>query len=383
MAKFDAVTRGAQGEARVHDLLTRTQPQFGYALLDDLLINFNGHTSQIDHALIDHFGVLVIETKNYAARLKGRSDEKYWTACYPNGRTRQMYNPLRQNDGHRSWLHRFLTQYGRTLDERYVQSLIVFAKGEIDSLELEGVDGLRVIAADHLTNWIEQRYDFQPNEGNLGPEAQADLVEFLVSQDKSGDPSTVQRHIESARAAKAGRTSVKRPNPQQLSRSRRANDELLTLVAKAAVLIAVLSGLWLMSRGCTTAMALPVSSPASQVSAGTAPFDAALALRALREGEPELASSLIDPGSPALSVKRGLPTHTWRYKQGTGPRDDRAVHLRDPRRLRAHRRRHQGVTEANPIALRTAMQGSCRRSVAAGPTTAVATDSSLRGGTRD
>ena len=207
MNERDRFARGAAGEKRVADILEELRTSLGFAYVHDVLLCFNGKTTQIDHVLIDRYGVLVIETKTYGALLKGTSDDRFWTACYRSGQSRQMLNPLFQNDGHRKWLHKLLLQQGRTLPENYVQSLVVFVKSEIGELGLSDADRLRVISTPDLGPFVRARYDFCPNEGQLGYEAQLDLYEFILSANQSGDPEAVARHVASVKKAKAKKSS--------------------------------------------------------------------------------------------------------------------------------------------------------------------------------
>ncbi|WP_456273194.1 nuclease-related domain-containing protein [Bacillus sp. AK031] len=52
--------------------------------------------SQIDHAIIIPYGIIVIETKNYQGTIYGGKDRKNWLI---NGKFK-MLNPLKQNYGH-------------------------------------------------------------------------------------------------------------------------------------------------------------------------------------------------------------------------------------------------------------------------------------------
>ena len=42
----------------------------------------DGTTTQIDHIVVSQWGVFVIETKTFAGRIYGKSDEPQWTAKY-------------------------------------------------------------------------------------------------------------------------------------------------------------------------------------------------------------------------------------------------------------------------------------------------------------
>jgi len=99
----------------VADLLRAEAPRLGYKMLNNLLLVDDRTTAQIDHVLVDRFGIVVVETKNYHALIRGRSDDRKWTACYSGKeRRRERFpNPLRQNDRHREMLHRVLGACGR------------------------------------------------------------------------------------------------------------------------------------------------------------------------------------------------------------------------------------------------------------------------------
>jgi hypothetical protein len=213
MNQRDMLARGAKGEQIVAEILKDLSPSLGYTYVNDILLDFNGRTSQIDHVLIDRYGILVIETKMSAALLKGTSTDHDWTACYASGKTHPMFNPLMQNEGHRKWLHKVLTQNGRDLPANYVQSLIVFADGKIDALELSDTDKMRVVSKSGLADFVRARYDFQPNVGQLGPEAQQDLCEFIVASNRRDDPVIWAKHLESCEKAKAGRSGPPKSRP--------------------------------------------------------------------------------------------------------------------------------------------------------------------------
>lgn len=70
-----------------------------YRRIDDLLIQHNGHSTQIDHVVISEFGIIVIETKNYSGWIFGSDDSEYWVKNQ-YGRKYRFYNPIRQNESH-------------------------------------------------------------------------------------------------------------------------------------------------------------------------------------------------------------------------------------------------------------------------------------------
>lgn len=266
MSEPDPFAKGIQGEHRVAKILEDLRSTFGYGLIHDILLDFNGTTSQIDHLLIDRFGILVIETKTYGALLKGRSEDRYWTACYAGARHRRMYNPLLQNEGHRKWLGKLLFQHGRNLADKYAQSLIVFAEGETRTLDLSGIDPMRVISQDGLLDFIRARYDFEPNEGQLGYEAQLDLYQFILAMNQRGNSEVEARHLVSVKAAEVGRpkkrqvayarprrTGISPPHTGQHKTSDSEELAKLALIALTGIL------LWLVLFGARSCLIAPIT----------------------------------------------------------------------------------------------------------------------------
>lgn len=71
--------KGKCGENIINQIL---QQMDGYKyVLNDIMINDNGKSRQIDHIFVSEYGVFVIETKNYAGAIYGKEkiDEIYIT----------------------------------------------------------------------------------------------------------------------------------------------------------------------------------------------------------------------------------------------------------------------------------------------------------------
>ena len=56
---------GKRGEEFVHDILTNLSEE--YYILDDIVLETQRGTTQIDHIVVSKYGIFVIETKNTAA----------------------------------------------------------------------------------------------------------------------------------------------------------------------------------------------------------------------------------------------------------------------------------------------------------------------------
>jgi hypothetical protein len=95
--------KGLEGERLVSEVLKKKKVRY----FTDVLLEIGTHTTQIDHLVIfPDKTVLVIETKNKDGVILGKADEQNWTQYFP-GQSFQFYNPVKQNEGHIRFLHRF------------------------------------------------------------------------------------------------------------------------------------------------------------------------------------------------------------------------------------------------------------------------------------
>ena len=89
--------RGRMGERRVSSRLS-SLPN-GYDVYNDVYIEVQGRSVQIDHVVISRYGVFVIETKNYTGWIYGTDQSEYWTKNM-YGNKYLFRNPVRQNYAH-------------------------------------------------------------------------------------------------------------------------------------------------------------------------------------------------------------------------------------------------------------------------------------------
>ena len=349
---------GDIGERRVSDALASEAPALGYRLLNNLLLLDDQTTAQIDHLIVDRFGILVVETKSYHALIRGKSTDKRWTACYPGSakKREQFLNPLLQNDRHREMVHRILGAHGLRYPAEYVQSLVVFAGGNLKALAVDDVDSMRVIPDSEIVDYLRARCgDFPPNPGALDAEQVANILSLFNSVNHAGNPEVEALHAENvlratrrfggrSRGAKRGSGSPapriptasrqifnstdRYPDGSQFrSRSRRPA-RLSSFVSGLLVvalgmwilygggvsLVSGLASLWLHPSAVSLAPqapapeALPITDPTQPVS-----YDVPLALQRIREASPGIFARLANPTRPELSTTRGLPTYTWQY----------------------------------------------------------------------
>lgn len=121
--------QGAIGESSVARQLNRLQDN-EYLVLNDILIETDTGSSQIDHIVISIYGIFVIETKNYSGWIHGNDNSEYWTQSIYLNKTR-FRNPIRQNWSHIFALKKILSSFKQAT----YHSIVVFA----GSAELKNV----------------------------------------------------------------------------------------------------------------------------------------------------------------------------------------------------------------------------------------------------
>ena len=71
-------SKGRRGEKQVAALLAFL-PKDKYKVINDLLIQRGGYSTQIDHVVVSVYGVFVIETKYSRGWIYGGEISEYWT----------------------------------------------------------------------------------------------------------------------------------------------------------------------------------------------------------------------------------------------------------------------------------------------------------------
>lgn len=113
--------RGRRGERRVRATIRRRLDGSTYRSLHDLTLPTPDGTTQIDHVIVSHFGVFVIETKYLTGWIFGDEGSRMWTQIIFRKRFR-FQNPLHQNYKHLKAVQTLLD-----LDPRCLHSVVVFA----------------------------------------------------------------------------------------------------------------------------------------------------------------------------------------------------------------------------------------------------------------
>jgi len=88
------------GERKVQSKIAKLATnQEGFQAFNDLTLDTPDGTTQIDHVIISHFGIFVIETKNFKGWIYGSINQKQWTQTI-YGKKYRFQNPLHQNYKH-------------------------------------------------------------------------------------------------------------------------------------------------------------------------------------------------------------------------------------------------------------------------------------------
>lgn len=95
---IDKKVKGIAGEFNIRMILSGLYDK-EYFVMNNLLLNVNGTTSQIDHVVISVYGIFVIETKNYSGKIYGKETSANWKQ-FIHGNEISIHNPIRQNYGH-------------------------------------------------------------------------------------------------------------------------------------------------------------------------------------------------------------------------------------------------------------------------------------------
>ena len=102
-------SKGAIGEKRVARILEKLQ-EGKYSVINNLLLNNSGYTSQVDHVVVSVYGIFVIETKTYQGIISGAESSEQWTQNI-YGNKYEFRNPILQNYGHIKSLKQTLGDY--------------------------------------------------------------------------------------------------------------------------------------------------------------------------------------------------------------------------------------------------------------------------------
>lgn len=177
--------KGAVGEYHVAQILSKL-PQNEYQVINDLLINQNGQTTQIDHVVVSEYRIFVIETKFYQGKIYGGQNNDYWIQNI-YGNKYQLRNPIHQNQKH---IH-VLASLLRDIDPNLFIPIIAFSRhasvNNIDNQTIVYWDQINEVIQTYQRKWIspeqaQKTYDILMTVNSSSPENRELHVENVKSQ---------------------------------------------------------------------------------------------------------------------------------------------------------------------------------------------------------
>ena len=167
---------GFMGEFGVKRELTKL-PKSDYLTLNNLMLNTNNTTHQIDHVVLSKYGIFVIETKNYDGLITGDKYKDQW--CQHFGNKKYYFNnPIHQNYGHIKALEETLN----INTDSFVSIICISNRATIK------VNDKNVVQLDNLTKLIKS-YNKEILKENI-----AELKNILLSQNIT-DKNSKKAHV--------------------------------------------------------------------------------------------------------------------------------------------------------------------------------------------
>lgn len=124
---FAPKIKGFMGEKSVKFFLSGLNPK-KYKVINNIILQIDGRTTQIDHIVVSNYGVFVIETKNYTGWITGKEFDDSWTQTLNKNSKNSFNNPIKQNYGHIQALKEVLSEI---IDVKYISIVAFTMKAEL------------------------------------------------------------------------------------------------------------------------------------------------------------------------------------------------------------------------------------------------------------
>ncbi len=162
--------RGFMGEFWVRNELDKL-PRDKYIIINDVMLQDDMGTHQIDYIVLSNYGIFVIEMKNYYGMIRGKELDNKW--CQYLGKTKNYFkNPIHQNYGHVKSLASILN-----IGEDKFISIVCFSNQVKLKVEVKSP----VVQLDLLKSQI-LKYDKINNDFNLEELRNKILLENIASK---------------------------------------------------------------------------------------------------------------------------------------------------------------------------------------------------------
>lgn len=141
--------KGKLGEFQVNRILNKTFKNKEAKILHDVTLPTKKGTTQIDHIVIIHAGIFVIETKNYSGEILGYYNNYKWKQILGNNEY-TFYNPVMQNQKHINSLSETLN-----IEDNIFFNLVVFLKAKLPNIYTPNKTYSDVIKINELKEKLE------------------------------------------------------------------------------------------------------------------------------------------------------------------------------------------------------------------------------------
>ena len=185
-------SKGKRGEKQVAALLALL-PKKSYKVINDLLIQSGGHSTQIDHVVVSVYGIFVIETKYYQGWIYGGENSEFWTQNI-YGNKYQLRNPLWQNQGHVKTIARLIGDSGNVP----IYNIVAFSRQATIKVDRS----LPVMYWWNVVPYIKRH-----KEAHLS-EVQVDEIYNILLSANVTDKATRKQHVTSVKHNQARRNTA-------------------------------------------------------------------------------------------------------------------------------------------------------------------------------
>lgn len=151
-----------------------------YSIINDILIEYDGRTTQIDHIVVSPYGIFVIETKGYKGWIIGSENREFWVQNI-FGNSFKFYNPIKQNENHIKRLKKILKL---SSDTPFI-SIVAFNDSAI----------LKIKTDNHIVVKISEIVDTIKKYNNIaiGSDEQSSIKNILKKY-KNNDSDKLEQH---------------------------------------------------------------------------------------------------------------------------------------------------------------------------------------------
>ena len=146
-----------------------------YKVINNIMLQVENKTTQIDHVIVSDYGIFVIETKNYRGWIIGNEFDDYWKQVIYK-RKEKLLNPIKQNYGHIQVLKEILVDF---LYVNYI-SIIAFTT----NADLKVISKTDVVYTKNLSKTIK-KYNTETNATPIKEQIYSKLISLNVDSKDS------------------------------------------------------------------------------------------------------------------------------------------------------------------------------------------------------